>query len=146
MENDKDMERFLLNSFFELTKPDILSMDVIDGSTLPLSCPRCGEEPYIVNGFEGDFKEVKVLEGPFLRYRKRESELYFDLEKKYLNCIRCGHEMEVMDFQVIVEKISSKLPPKQARNFSMKNMRQFKSNPEKMKMILTIFMDDFEVV
>jgi hypothetical protein len=125
-------------------KPDLVSLDVVDGKLLPNICPKCKEGSYLVTMPPGSLREVHGLEGPYYRYRKRESEAFFDLEKKYLICINCLQEIEVMDYQVIVEHLSSKLPPEHARSFAMKSMHQYYLDPEKMKSVLLLIVDDFE--
>jgi len=124
-------------------KPDILSFDLIGDSIVPAICPKCNHDSYIVEAPEGAFRKINVLKGPYYRYERRESDLYFDLKKKYLLCTNCGQEISIVDFQVMTELISSKLPPEYARMFSMKNMRLYDLYPEKMKALLLIFMDDF---
>ena len=130
--------------FHSGAKTDIVSIDIVDSSMLPSVCPRCHQGSYFVAAPVGGFKKVNALEGPFYRYRRRESELYFDLEKKYFICNNCFQEIQITDFQVIVELISSNLPAEYARRFTMKNMHLFHMYPEKMKMMLSILMDDFE--
>ncbi len=89
-------------------------------------------------------REVKSLEGPFFRYQRRESELYFDLEKKYVRCTSCGEELDIVDYQVMVELLASMLPPESARRFTMKNMDLFEQHPGKMKEIIPLLFREFE--
>ena len=65
------------------------------------------------------------MKGPFVKYVKRENELYFDIERKYFHCENCGVEVDVTDFQVLIDQISSMLPPEYARGFSMRNLILF---------------------
>lgn len=109
-------------------RTNVISMRLITNSE-DHKCPKC---------------EEILLNGPFLRYKKRESELYFDLEKKYFKCTRCGLESEIVDIQVIIDNLSSKLPPEYARKFFMKNMRLYSSLPERMKALLLIMIDEFQ--
>ena len=82
--------------------------------------------------------------GPFFRYQRRESELYFDLEKKYVRCTSCGEELDIVDYQVMVEGLASMLPPEGARRFTMKNMDHFEEHPGKMKEIIQLLFREFE--
>ena len=70
--------------------------------------------------------------------------MYFDLKRKYLHCSMCGKDINVVDIQVAIESLSSRLPPEYARSFSMKNMRLYNDHPRKAKSILPFMMDDFE--
>lgn len=92
----------------------------------PQHCPHCNE----------------MMKGPINKYKKRETELYFDLEKKYEYCELCGIDVDVVDFQVLIEKISSMLPPKQARSFSIKNNKLFEVMPEKTVNLFFTILDD----
>jgi hypothetical protein len=94
----------------------------------PQKCPYCKE----------------LTKGPFSKYKKREYELYFDLEKKYLHCEYCGQDIEVVDFEVLIARLSSKFPPKQARTFSIKNNILFDLMPEKMGNLLSMIQDEYE--
>ena len=127
-----------------LIKPDLISSDLIDENHMPPKCPRCGEEPYYLETSEVGFRRVEVLEGPFFEYARRESELFFDLKRKYLHCSRCGEDINVVDIQVAIEALSSRLPPDYARAFSMKNMRLYNDHPGTAKTIIPFMMDDFE--
>ena len=89
-------------------------------------------------------RRVKILEGPFYSYRKRETEQYFDLEKKYVKCSCCGKELEIVDYQVMVELLASMLPPVSARRFTMKNMGLFEQHPGTMKEVIQILFREFE--
>lgn len=101
-------------------------LDITHVVSSPQHCPHCNE----------------MMKGPFTKYKKRETELYFDLERKYEHCELCGIDVEVVDFQVLIEKISSMLPPEQARSFSMKNNRLFEILPEKSVSLLFTILDD----
>lgn len=98
----------------------------------------------MVSDSKGGMRAVESLEGPFFRYRRRESELYFDLEKKYVRCTSCGEELDIVDYQVMVEVLASMLPPENARRFTMKNMDHFEENPGKMKKIIQLLFREFE--
>ena len=89
-------------------------------------CPHCNE----------------VMNGPITKYKKRETELYFDLEKKYEHCPYCGLDVEVVDFQVLMNRIASKIPPHQARSFSMKTERLFESIPRKTVRLLSAILSE----
>ncbi len=94
----------------------------------PQHCPHCNE----------------MMQGPFTTYKKRETELYFDLERKYEHCAYCGIDVEIVDFQVLIEKLSSRLPPSQARTFSMKNSRLFEIMPEQIVSLLSSILDEVQ--
>jgi len=111
---------------------------------MPPKCPRCGEEAYYLETSEIGFRRVQVLEGPFFEYTRRESELFFDLKRKYLHCSMCGEDINVVGIQVAIESLSAKLPPEYARSFSMKNMRLYCDHPRTAKSIVPFMMDDFE--
>jgi hypothetical protein len=125
-------------------KPDLVSSDLIDSSHFQGICPKCGQGPYYVEEKDGCFRKVEVLEGPYFRYEKRESENYFDLAMKFFRCSNCRHDVVIFDFQVVLESLCSKLPPDYARKFSMKNYNLYCSHPEKMKTIIAILYGDFE--
>ena len=80
----------------------------------PQHCPHCN----------------KVMQGPITKFVKRQDDLYFDIEKKYEYCEFCKARVEIVDFQVLYEKLSSKLPPEQARQFSIKTQKLFEIMPE----------------
>ena len=111
---------------------------------MPAVCPLCNKGPHFSPDPKGGMREVKSLEGPFFRYQRRESELYFDLEKKYVRCTSCGEELDIVDYQVMVEVLASMLPPENARRFTMKNMDHFEENPGKMKKIIQLLFREFE--
>ncbi len=113
-------------------------MGVLSESDAPLECPLCGARP------EDEGVTGRVLQGPFTRYAQRRDTLYFDLVGKYLKCVHCGGEVEVIDFQVQVDRIAATLPPADARAFSMKMMRLYYSNPPKAVAVLSILAGDFE--
>ena len=122
-----------------MTKPELFFIGLIEESDKPILCPICSE---------GDQDEEQktgssnVLEGPFTRYKKREEELYFDLEAKYLTCTNCGGEIRVIDFQVLVEEISAKLPPEEARAFSTKIMNLYDGSRDYAIEVLSILTGD----
>lgn len=51
--------------------------------------------------------------------------------------------MTILDFQVLVEKISATLPPEKARKFSMKFMELYGSTPDYAIEVLSILRGDF---
>jgi predicted RNA-binding Zn-ribbon protein involved in translation (DUF1610 family) len=124
--------------------PDIISTDLITSAHGDGQCPKCGHSPYYVERRDGIYKKVDVLEGPYTSYERRESELYFDMTKKYFHCSNCGEDVIVFDYQVMSESVCSMLPPEYARKFSMKNMRLYDMFPELMKLLLSIVIGDFE--
>ncbi len=90
-------------------------------------------------------RKIKILNGPYTRYHRRDDVLFFDLEKKYFTCVHCGHEISVLDIQVLIDTVSRKLPPTDARRFSMKMLRKYSLDPEPIKQAVTLFVDDFEL-
>jgi hypothetical protein len=93
-------------------------MGIVNEDDLPPACPFCKNTSRLSPNPNGGMREIKILEGPFFSYRRREKELYFDLEKKYAKCSSCGEELEIVDFQVMVELLASMLPPESARTYS----------------------------
>jgi len=84
------------------------------------------------------------LKGPYFRYEKRLDELFFDLKQKYLLCPICGAEISILDFQVLVDDISSTLSPEKARKFSMKIMGLYRDSPAYAIEVLAILGGDFQ--
>jgi hypothetical protein len=125
-------------------KSDLFYLGLIDGSNIPSSCPKCKESDHNMEAF-GLSKPDKVLNGPFTRYEKRETEQYFDLKQKYLQCTICGCEITILDFQVLVEEISSTLSPIKARKFSMKMMGLYRDSQEYAIEVLSILRGDFSL-
>jgi hypothetical protein len=119
-------------------------MGIVDEGSLPAACPLCNNATRLAPNPNGGMREVKILEGPFFSYRKRETELYFDLEKKYVKCSSCGEELEIVDYQVMVELLASMLSPDSARRFTMKNMDLFEQHPGEMKEIIQLLFREFE--
>jgi hypothetical protein len=74
----------------------------------------------------------------------REDELFFDLVEKYYTCVNCG-EISVLDIQVLIETVSRKLPPADARRFSMKMMGKYRLDPKSIREVVPLFVDDFEL-
>jgi hypothetical protein len=74
----------------------------------------------------------------------REDELFFDLVEKYYTCVNCG-EISVLDIQVLIETVSRRLPPADARRFSMKMIGKYRFNPKSIREIVPLFVDDFEL-
>jgi hypothetical protein len=140
------LRRFLSRSPIntENNQSEIIVMGVVDEMSKPAVCPICNKGPQIATHPNGGIKEVKSLEGPFFRYNRRESEFYFDLKKKYLNCSNCGEEIVIVDYQVMVELLASKLPPEVAKRFTMKNMNLLELYPDKMKEIIMLLFREFE--
>ena len=66
------------------------------------------------------------------------------MENKYARCSSCGEEIEIVDYQVMVELLASMLPPEGARRFTMKNMDLFEKHPGKMKEIIQLLFREFE--
>jgi len=125
-------------------KPDFFYTGLIDESNVPSSCSKCGarDEDEETQGHPG---LTKVLKGPFTRYERRETELYFDLKLKYLQCTICGSELTILDFQVLVEERSATLPPLKARQFSMKMMGLYRDSHECAMEVLSILRGDFSL-
>ncbi len=119
-------------------------MELIDSSWSSSTCPKCNQGSHFVIAPNGSPRKVNTLVGPFYRYEKRENELYFDLKKKYICCTDCGVEINILDIEVMIESLSSRLPPRYARAFSMKNLHLYRVHPRKAKLIIQILMDDFE--
>jgi hypothetical protein len=131
-----------LTTIYGERKPDLFYPGLIDGSNIPSSCPKCKEtiqnedarRPRIL---------VKALRGPYVRYELRENELVFDLKQKYLECLSCGSEIKILDFQVLVGEISATLAPVKARRFTMKMMRLYRDSHEYAIEVLSILRGDF---
>lgn len=123
-------------------KPDLFYTGIIDGSNIPSSCPKCkandGNEEA-----QRPLRLARLFNGPYFRYERRETELFFDLKQKYLQCLRCGSEITILDFQVLVEEISATLPPSKARKFSMKMMGLYQDSQEYAIEVLSILRGDF---
>ncbi len=50
-----------------------------------------------------------------------------------------------MDIQVLIDTVSRNLPPADARRFSMKMMGKYALDPETIKQVVTLFVDDFDL-
>jgi hypothetical protein len=124
--------------------PDLISMGLIELDHPIDICPRCISSSYDVKGGE-IARKVAILKGPYTRYRRRENDLFFDLAKKYYECIRCGEEISVLDIQVLIETVSRRLPPDDARRFSMKMMGKYRLDPKPISEVVPLFVDDFEL-
>ena len=122
------------------TKQEIFFIGLINESNLPIHCPKCKSNDQVSE--EQRQRQDKVLRGPFTRYRQRDSELYFDLEEKYLECPYCGTKIKVIDFQVLVDQKASSLPPEKARKFSMKIMDLYNDSSDYAIEILSILTGD----
>ena len=121
-------------------KQEIFFIGLLDESNLPIHCPKCkGSDQF---DDEKEHRPDKILKGPFTRFRKRDSELYFDLEEKYLECPYCSTEITVIDFQVLVDQISATLPPEKARTFSMKIMDLYNESRDYAIEVLSILTGD----
>ena len=94
----------------------------------PRLCPQCNE----------------MMQGPYTSYRRREADLYFDLERKYEHCPYCGSDVDFVDLEVLIGNVSSKLPPSVARAFTMESIRMFGVVPEKVVNLLYTVMDDVQ--
>lgn len=122
-------------------KPDLFYMGLIDVSNLPSSCPKCKENDQNDGALSPSI--IKPLKGPYFRYERRETELFFDLKQKYLKCPHCGSKILILDFQVLVEEISATLPPVKARKFSIKMMDLYLDSHEYAIEVLSILRGDF---
>lgn len=94
------------------------------------------------NDREGSCNKNKSLRGPFTQYKQRENETYFDLEEKYLECPTCGEKINVIDFQVLVDRIASTLSPEKARAFSMRIMDLYDDSKDYAIEVLSILTGD----
>lgn len=117
-------------------------MGLIDEANIPESCPLCKVNGQLSENHRQSNADM-TLKGPFTRYQQRESELFFDLKEKYLKCINCGSEITVIDFQVMVDKISATLSPEEARAFSMKMMALYRDSHDYAIEVLSILTGDF---
>ncbi len=125
-------------------RPDLISMGLIESDYPIDTCPHCHHSSSYAN--RGDHqRKIKILNGPYTRYHRRDDVLFFDLEKKYYTCVHCGHETSVLDIQVLIDTISRNLPPADARRFSMKMMGKYALDPESIKQVVTLFVDDFDL-
>jgi hypothetical protein len=123
--------------------PDLISMGLIELDYPIDTCPRCNHSSYMVN--QGEIpRKINILKGPNMRYRKRENDLFFDLSKKFYECVHCGEEISVLDIQVLIESVSMKLPSVDARRFSMKMMGKYRLDPKSIREVIPLFVDDFE--
>ena len=108
------------------------------------TCPRCHNSFYDVN--YGELRrKISILKGPYTRYSKRDDELFFDLTEKYYECVSCGQEVSVLDIQTLIANLSARLPPEDARRFTMKMMAKYRMNPESIRETVPILLDDFEL-
>jgi hypothetical protein len=124
--------------------PDLISMGLIEIDNSIDTCPRCHHSTYDV--YRGDLRrQIKILNGPYTRYQRRDHDLFFDLKKKYYTCIHCCHEIFVLDIQVLIDTVSRKLPPADARRFSMKMMGKYRLDPKSIREVVPLFVDDFEL-
>ncbi len=127
-----------------LNRPDLISMGLIELDYPVDTCPRCHHSSYDVH--RGDYRrKINILNGPYTRYHRRDDDLFFDLEEKYYKCVHCGCEISVLDIQVLIETISRKLPPTDARRFFIKMMGKYSLDPEFIKQVVPLFVDDFEL-
>ena len=117
-------------------------MGLMDESNLPASCPKCNNSDQTDEN-QRLSRNDKPLMGPFTRYRRRETELYFDIKEKYLKCPKCDSEITVIDFQVLVDEIAATLPPEKARAFSMKIMGLYSDSRDYAIEVLSILTGDF---
>jgi hypothetical protein len=117
-------------------------MGLIDESNLPESCPICKGNDLFPES-QGNPSVKIALSGPYTRYQQRDDELFFDLKEKYLKCPNCGNEITVIDFQVMVDRISATLPPEEARAFSMKMMSLYRNSRDHAIEVLSILTGDF---
>jgi len=85
-----------------------------------------------------------MMQGPYTSYRRREADLYFDLERKYEHCPYCGSDVDFVDLEVLIGTVSSKLPPSVARAFAMESIRMYGVVPEKVVNLLYSVMDDVQ--
>ena len=132
---------------FKINRPgnseqELFYIGVMNESNLPESCPQCQENGYDAD--QGHLQSNMSLRGPFTRYRRRDNEIYFDLEEKYLACSICGTKIKVVDFQVLVDKIAETLPPEKARAFSMKMMGLYDNSRDYAIEVLSILTGDFK--
>jgi hypothetical protein len=126
----------------EKPKSDIFYVGLIEETNLPISCPKCKDSTHVTEN-QNTSRPDKMLKGPFTRYQRRETELYFDLKEKYFTCPNCGSEIKVIDFQVLVDQISATLSPEKARAFSMKMMDLFSESRDYAIEVLSILTGDF---
>ncbi len=125
-------------------RPDLISMGLIELDYPVDICPRCHNSFYDVN--YGELRrKISILKGPYTRYSKRDDELFFDLTEKYYECVSCGQEVSVLDIQTLIANLSARLPPEDARRFTMKMMAKYRMNPESIKDAMPILLDDFEL-
>ena len=108
-------------------------------STWKTKCKTCNSYAYYYNTGVG-------MEMEFITSysKKREEDLYFDLEKKYLHCDYCEADVEIVDFNVLIERLSEMLPPAYARSFSMKNKALFERMPEKLKNLFFLIQEEYD--
>ena len=105
---------------------------------------RCHNSFYDVN--YGELRrKISILKGPYTRYSKRDDELFFDLTEKYYECVSCGQEVSVLDIQTLIANLSARLPPEDARRFTMKMMAKYRMNSESIREAVPILLDDFEL-
>jgi hypothetical protein len=84
-----------------------------------------------------------MMRGPYYTFKMRETDLYFDLDKKYLHCDYCAKDVEVVDFKVLLEKLSEMLPPAHARSFSIKNNVLFERMPERLRSLFFLIQEEY---
>lgn len=134
-------EHGVAETISDKTKPDVFYMGLIDESNLPSSCPKCKNSDHSDENQRLSHND-NSLKGPFTRYQRRETELYFDLKEKYLTCPNCGSEITVIDFQVLVDEIAATLPHEEARAFSMKIMGLYSDSRDYAIEVLSILTGD----
>jgi hypothetical protein len=86
----------------------------------------------------------EMMRGPYNKYKMRETDLYFDLDKKFLHCDYCGIDVDVVDFKVLIERLSKMLPPAQARTFSMRNNILFERMPERLRSLFFLIQEEYD--
>jgi hypothetical protein len=123
--------------------PDLISMGLIELDSPIDTCPKCNNSSYHVHQ-EYHQRKISLLNGPYTRYQMREDALFFDLVEKYYTCVNCG-EISVLDIQILIETVSRKLPPADARRFSMKMMGKYRVDPKSIREVVPLFVDDFEL-
>jgi hypothetical protein len=84
-----------------------------------------------------------MMRGPYNQYKMRDTELYFDLDKKFLHCDYCGIDVDVVDFNVLLGRLSRMLPPTHARTFSMKNNILFERMPEGLRYLFFLIQEEY---
>jgi hypothetical protein len=129
-------------------------------SFLPIGSPILRRENHFMNIHETEAKIInlngvvktsqkcpyckEMMRGPFNKYKMRQKDLYFDLDKKFLHCDYCRIDVDVVDFNVLLERLSNMLPPADARNFSMKNNLLYERMPERLRHLFFSIQEEYD--